>query len=87
MPEPTLSEVHADLAARLELDKRLRGVEMGQSSMEATVNSLMTELPRMEVRLVAAIQDAKPKSPWPAVSALAAVCALFLVIAAAIYTS
>lgn len=81
MPEPTLSEVHADLVGRLKHDERLRQVEIEIGALRL----LPAEMRRMEDRLVSAIQEARPKSPWPAVSALAAVLGVFLVIAAAIY--
>lgn len=81
MADPTLSEVHADLVGRLEQDKRLRVVEQQQAAMTTAI----AELPRMEQRLKDAIADLKPKSPWPAVSALAGVLGVFLVIAAVLY--
>lgn len=39
-----------------------------------------------ENRLMKAIQESKPKSPWPAVSAVVAAVALILTLAAAIYS-
>lgn len=81
MADPSLSEVHADLVGRLEQDKRLRVVEQQASAMSVAI----AELPRMEQRLKDAISDLKPKSPWPAVSALAGVLGVFLVIAAVLY--
>lgn len=85
MSEPTLSEVHADLVARAKLDERLRAVETGQSSLEATVASLLKELPASEARLLRAIEANGPRSPWPAVGACTAVVAFLFAIAAAIY--
>ena len=81
MTEPTLSEVHADLVGRLKHDERLRDLETRQARVETAI----TEIPRMEARLIAAIQELKPKSPWPAVSAIAGVVAVFLVVAAVLY--
>lgn len=82
MAEPTLSEVHADLVGRLKQDERLREVE----KQVASLSNLPDLMQRMEARLVTAISDNKPKSPWPAVGSLAAVMSLVLVLAAAIYT-
>ena len=81
MSEPTLSEVHADLVGRLKHDERLRAVEQQQAATAA----VLSEIPRMESRLMTAIAESKPKSPWPAVSALAGVMGVFLVIAAVLY--
>lgn len=81
MNEPTLSEVHADLVSRLKQDERLRTVEQQQAAMAAAI----AEIPRMEQRLITAIQELKPRSPWPAVSAIAGVVAVFLVVAAVLY--
>lgn len=81
MADPTLSEVHADLVGRLEQDKRLRLVEQQQAAAMVAIAAL----PAMEQRLAAGIADLKPKSPWPAVSALAGVLGVFLVIAAVLY--
>ncbi|HEY9266000.1 MAG TPA: hypothetical protein VIQ11_15490 [Mycobacterium sp.] len=81
MAEPTLSEVHADLVGRLKQDERLREVE----KQVASLSNLPDLMQRMEARLVTAISDNKPKSPWPAVGSLAAVMSVLLVLAAAIY--
>lgn len=81
MADPTLSDVHADLVGRLEQDKRLRVVEQQAAALTVAI----AELPRMEQRLKDAIVDNKPKSVWPAVSALAGVVGVFLVIAAVLY--
>jgi hypothetical protein len=79
--EPTLSEVHADLVGRLQQDDRLRKVEQDLAALRL----LPGEIQRMETRLVSAIEANRPKSPWPAVSAIAAVFAVVLVVAAALY--
>jgi chromatin segregation and condensation protein Rec8/ScpA/Scc1 (kleisin family) len=97
MPDPTLSEVHADLVGRLEQDKRLRAVEQNQSSLEATMNAFITESVadrleqraeriRSEARLMTAIEATKPKSPWPAVGAIFGAVTFLFAVAAAIYT-
>ena len=62
-------------------DERIRALEQGQARVEAVI----AELPRMEDRIMAAIEAIRPKSPWPAVGALAAALSVVLVIAAAIY--
>jgi len=82
MADLSLSEVHADMVARLKQDERLREVE----KQVATLSTLPEAIQRMEDRLVNAIESTKPKSPWPAVSALAGVLAVVLVVAAAIYS-
>jgi hypothetical protein len=82
MPDLSLSQVHADLVERLEQDKRLRDVEQHIAALKL----LPSEIQRMEIRLVAAIEGNKPKSPWPAVSALAGVLSVVLILAAAIYS-
>lgn len=81
MPEPTLSEVHADLVGRLKHDERLRAVEQKIAALEL----LPAAVERMEARLVEAIKANAPRSPWPAVSALAGVLSVVLVLAAVIY--
>lgn len=81
MPDPSLSEVRDELVARLEHDKRLRAVEQDVAALRL----LPDEMRRMEERLVKAIEAVKPRSPWPAVSALAGALGVFLVIAAALY--
>lgn len=81
MAEPTLSEVHADLVGRLKQDERLREVE----KQVASLSNLPDLMQRMEARLVAAISDNKPKSPWPAVAAITGVVSVALVIAALLY--
>lgn len=79
--EPSLSEVHADLVGRLDHDERLRDVEQ----QVAVLSTMPDAMRRMEDRLVTAIEESKAKSPWPAVSALAGVMAVMLVVTAAIY--
>lgn len=79
--EPTLSQVHADLVERFKHDERLRSVEQEQAAMRAVI----ADLPRMEARIMGAIEANRPKSPWPAVGALAGVMGVLVVIFAAIY--
>ena len=94
MPEPSLSDVHADLVGRFKHDERLRHVEQEQAAMRAAI----AELPRMEGRLMTAIAgvasevrrvDAEASSPrpWPAiVSAFVASVALVLIVAERLYS-
>lgn len=83
MPDETsYSLLRADIAAGFKHDDRIRALEIEQAETKA----ILAGLARMETRLMEAIKDSRPKSPWPAVSALAAVAAVFLVLAAAVYT-
>lgn len=75
------SALRSELREGFEHDKRIRALEAGHARVEAVI----ADLPRMEDRLVRAIEATKPKSPWPAVGALAAVLAVILVVAAALY--
>lgn len=79
--EPTLSQVHADMVARLNQDERLRAVEQEL----AAIRALPAELLRVETRLMTAIQEVKPKPVWPVVSALVAAIGLLLLVAQALY--
>jgi hypothetical protein len=76
-----LSALRLELREGFEHDKRIRALEAGHARVEAVI----ADLPRMEDRLVRAIESTRPRSPWPAVGALAAALAVVLVIAAAIY--
>jgi hypothetical protein len=78
MAEPTLSEVHADLVGRLKHDERLRTLEQ----QTATLQAIVQEIPRMETRLTAAIQDAKPKNTWAAAGVIVAAVAVVVTIVA-----
>ena len=85
MSEPSLSQVRDELKADLGLDARVRGVEIQQATTKTEVANLRDEVRSMKTDIVAAIEANKPKPVWPAVSAMAAVLGVFLVIAAAIY--
>lgn len=91
MAETTLSEVHADLVGRLEQDKRLRMLEQAQAASSATMQALLTEVAAdraelresaraTESRLMAAINDAKPKNTWAAASSIIAAIAVVVAI-------
>lgn len=94
MPEPTMSDLAAQIERGFAHDERVRSLEQEVAALRL----LPAEMRRMEDRITSEnkasedrirseIRDNKPKSPWPAVSALAAVLAVVLVIAAAIYGS
>lgn len=78
MAEPTLSEVHADLVGRLKHDERLRAVE----TQTATLQAIVQDIPRMEARLTAAIQDSKPKNTASWASVVVAVVAVVVALLA-----
>jgi hypothetical protein len=78
MAEPTLSEVHADLVGRLKHDERLRAVE----TQTATLQAIVQDIPRMEARLTAAIQDSKPKNTAAWASVIVAVVAVVVALLA-----
>lgn len=93
MPEPTLSDVHADLVGRFQHDERLRHVETVQSAQSATMNAVREEIRAMradakddKLEVLSAIADAKPKPVWPAVSGVIACVALLLVVAERLYS-
>lgn len=93
MPDPTLSDVHADLVGRFQHDERLRHVETVQAAQTATMNAVREEIREMRAdakqdkgEVLAAIADAKPKPIWPAVSSVIACVALLLVVAERLYS-
>lgn len=77
-----LSVVRADINAGFRLDERIRSLEIEA----AGTKEILAGLPKMEDRLMDAIKENAPKSPWPAISALAAAAGVVLVLAAAIYS-
>lgn len=83
--EPTLRQVRDELKADLQLDGRVRAVEIQQATTATELTSLRDEVRAMKTDIVAEIRASKPQSPWPAVSALAAVLAVVLVVAARLY--
>lgn len=91
MLEPSLSEVHADLVGRFELDKRTRDLEKGYAAQGATVTAMSAEIHAMrdearadKAELLVAIKDSKPNL-WPAVAAITGIVVVVLALAAAIY--
>lgn len=91
MSEPTLSEVHSDLVARLEQDKRLRAVEQAQAATSNEVSNLRADILRMEhtaaagfIELKELVKDSKPKI-WQAIAAIVPAIMLILVIAQRLY--
>lgn len=83
--DPSLGQVRDEILASVNLDGRVRRVEIQQATTEAVLSSLKEEMRTTKTEIVAEIRASKPPSPWPAVSALAAVLAVVLVIAANIY--
>ena len=82
MPEPSLSEVHADLVGRFQHDERLRHVEQTQAAQNATMHAMLEKVDALRLdakadkrELLTAIEASKPKV-WPAVSALTGVLVL-----------
>lgn len=73
-----LSVVHADLVERLKQDERLRSVEQ----QIATLMAVVADLPRMEGRLMAAIENARPKNTWSAAGVIVAAAAVVVAILA-----
>lgn len=86
MPEPTLSDVHADLVARFDHERRLRAVEIEQASTSTSVDGLTTEVRTMKVDLLTAIAANAPKPVWPVVGGLASVMMVLMALFAVIYT-
>lgn len=84
-PEPSLAQVRDELKADLQLDQRVRAVEIQQAVGSAAIDGLRHQVRGMEERIMTAIADAKPKPVWPAVSAIVAAVALILVVAQALY--
>lgn len=90
--DPSLRQVRDELKADLQLDNRVRAVEVQQAvtttsldGLRHQIGGLREENRGMEARLVAAIESSRPKPVWPAVSALVACIALILVIAQPLY--
>lgn len=77
----SLDTIAARIQSGFKHDERIRELETGM----AEVKTVLASLPSMEQRLIKAIEENKPKSPWPAVSALAGLVGVALVLAAAIY--
>lgn len=84
-PDPSLSQVRDEILAHVNLDGRVRKVEIQQATTEAVLASLKDEMRQTKTDIVAEIRASKPPSPWPAVSALAAVLSVVLLIAARLY--
>lgn len=83
--EPTLGQVRDELVTRLDLDTRVRGVEIKQASMETALTAVQYEVRSTKTELLAAIEANAPKPVWPAVSALCAVMVVLMGFFAAIY--
>lgn len=83
--DPSLSQVRDEILQHVNLDGRVRKVEIQQATTEAVLASVKDELRQTKTDIVAEIRASKPASPWPAVSALAAVLSVVLLIAARLY--
>lgn len=90
--EPGLGQVRDEIMGGINLDHRVRAVEIEQATTKAELSGLKDEVRgqredvrRMEGKLLAAIEATKPK-PWPAVSGIAAAVALILVVAERLYS-
>lgn len=83
--EPTLSQVRDDLVGHLNLDARVRGVEIKQAEQGTALTSLTHEVRTSKMDILAAIADTKPKPIWPAVSALCGVMVVLMALFALIY--
>jgi hypothetical protein len=90
--EPTLRQVRDELKADLKHDERLRAVEVEQAVTRTSLDGLRLQVGAIEelqrssrAEILAAIEAAKPKPVWPAVSAVVAAVALILVVAQALY--
>jgi hypothetical protein len=90
--EPSLRQVRDEILTHVDLDGRVRRVEVQQAMTETALGSLKDEVrgQRQEMRdtkgeIIAAIEANKPKPVWPAVSSIVAVVALILVVAQSIY--
>lgn len=83
--EPTLGQVRDELVTHMGLDQRVRQVEIAQATTSVEVASMKDELRMTKAEILTAIAANKPPSPWPAVSALAAVLSVVLLIAGRLY--
>lgn len=94
MPDETgYSLLRADIAAGFKHDDRIRALEVEQAESKAVLANipkmeerLTTAQRESESRLMEAIRENRPKSPWAAVGAISAALAVILVLAAAIYS-
>lgn len=84
-PDPTIGQARDEIIQHVGLDGRLRKVEIQQATTATELTGLKDEVRSMKTDIVAEIRASKPASPWPAVSALAAVLAVVLVISARLY--
>ena len=83
--EPTLGQVRDELVTQLNLDARVRGVEVQQAEHRSELSALRHELRTSKTDILSAIEAIKPKPIWPAVSAIVAAVGLLLIIFGLIY--
>lgn len=100
-PEPSLGQVRDELKADLQLDQRVRAVEIEQAVTRTSIDGMRHQVAAVEEGQRAARQEAKesraeilaaieavkpPKTSWPAVlSSVVAAVALLLVLAERLY--
>lgn len=84
--EPTLGQVRDELVTQLNLDARVRGVEVQQAEHGSELSALRHELRTSKTDILAAIEAVKPKPIWPALSAVVGAIALLVVVIGLIYT-
>lgn len=83
--DPSLAQVRDEVLSQLGLDQRVRQVEITQATTTVEVAALKEDLRATKTEILSAIEANKPPSPWPAVSALAAVLSVVLLIAGRLY--
>lgn len=85
MTEPTNGQLRGEMLTALNLDERVRGVEIKQASTATELSGLKDELRSFKVDVLSAIEANRPKPIWPAVSALCGCMVVLMGIFAAIY--
>jgi hypothetical protein len=83
--EPSLGQVRDEILSHVNLDGRVRHVEIQQATTSTELTGLKDEVRSMKNDIVAEIRASKPPSPWPAVGSLAAVLSVVLLVAARLY--
>lgn len=83
--DPSVGQARDEILSHIDIDGRVRSVEIKQATTATELTSLKDEVRSMKADLITEIRASKPPSPWPAVSALAAVLSVVLLIAANLY--
>lgn len=90
-----MEQIRDDVNKALDLDKRVRNVEISQARTETLVTTLTTDVTRMHADLGGELKAAraeikaagvKPPFPWAAISAVAAVFLTLQTTAVLIFT-